>query len=166
MVEVDYAEYIALKKRVEELERKQVKDVPLASGWAYAVTELPIHHLGIDKFCSVKHPVVTYKRGAYDAWKLFTSLAKQIHAVDTLHFTSCNSRYNGEQYRWRIEYHSAPRSHTALTYEQKLLSLEMLNELVPIYNKYYKLAHPEADFFDVTGKVFSLQIVDEKDGME
>lgn len=168
MREVSYEEYLTLKRRVEELEakqEKQEKEIPLAIGWAYAVRELPIYGVGLTKGCTFKKPVCYYKTGTGtgSAWTLFTGLAKQIHAEDTFRATNCTRNIDIGLYSWDKRSHTAPRVFNHLTYEQKLLSLQMLNELIPIYNKYYKLAHPYAGFFDVTGKVFDLQISDEQD---
>ena len=160
MKEVNYEEYLALKKRVEELEKRQAQEVPLSSGWAYAVTELPICFIDLqDNHCYAK-PIAYYRRTATaDAWTVFTKLAKLNHGTDVYHlnFSKCT-----RSYYWDHKSISAPKSHTALTYEQKLLSLEMLNELVPIYNKYYKKANPYVRFFDDSKMVtFDLQVIDE-----
>lgn len=162
MKEVNYEEYLALKKRVEELERRQSKEVPLASGWAYAVTELPIHRAQLQENSCYTKPIAYYNRSANsEAWKAFTNLAKLIHGTSVFHLTARNWC---SPYYWRYQSIDAPRSHTALTYEQKLLSLEMLNELVPIYNKYYKKANPCVGFFDdIKGVAFDLQVVDENE---
>lgn len=163
MREVSYEEYLTLKRRVEELEAKQEKEVPLTLGWAYAVRELPIYGVDLTKGCTFKKPVCYYETGTRSAWTLFTGLAKQIHAEDTFRATNCTRNIDIGLYSWDRRSHAAPRVFNHLTYEQKLLSLQMLNDLIPIYNKYYKLAHPYAGFFDVTGKVFDLQISDEQD---
>ena len=160
MKEVNYEEYIALKKRVEELEKRQTQDIPLSSGWAYAVTELPIYGTELDDKSSLEEPTVYYKKGARDAWQAFTKLAKQIHEKDSYRLVPAGS-WCKDSYRWDRRKQYAPKSHTALTYEEKLLSLEMLNELVPIYNKYYKLAHPDTEFYDPRGRAFNLQNIDE-----
>lgn len=160
MKEVNYEEYIALKKRVEELEKRQTQDIPLSSGWSYAVTELPISGTELYDKRSLEKPTVYYTKGARDAWQAFTKLAKQIHEKNSYHLVPAGS-WRRENYIWDRKTLYAPKSHTALTYEEKLLSLEMLNELVPIYNKYYKLAHPYAEFYEAGVKAFNLQIIDE-----
>ena len=161
-MEVNYEEYQALKRRVEELERAQTaRETPMAAGWSYVVTEQPINSVALVDRCSMDEPSVCYQRGTRDAWKLLTGLAKMLHRKDTFHFRRYHCA-NGNHY-WERKMHDAPRTYAALTYEEKLLSLEMLNELVPIFNKYYKIAHPEASFYDSTGKVFSLQVIDENE---
>lgn len=141
-MEISREEYLELKRRIEELEKKQVASrAGMSKGWAYAVNELPIEKVHIKNWKN-PHAEAEYRgSGSLDAWMIFVKLAKQIHA-------------RTPKYRWKYDRClrdwfwigndgiEAPKNYRDLTDEQKLISLEMLNELIPIYNKYFKELHP------------------------
>lgn len=161
MKEVNYEEYLALERRVEELEKRQTEATRLAFSWAYAVTELPIRGMYLKDDANQTKPLPVYRRGSTDAWQAFTKLAKLIHGTAEFHL-SHSKVY--DTYRWYRTTTDAPKNQADLTYEQKVLSLEMLNELIPIYNKYYKKANPYVKLsYDPTGVAVNMQVVDEND---
>ena len=69
--------------------------------------------------------------------EVFVKLAKHVHTRVTPYEESTIHSWT------RKTCDKIPRKCEDLTYEEQKLSIEMLNELIPIYNKYFKLAHPE-----------------------
>lgn len=149
-MEITKEEYLSLMKRIDELERERsVNKMLTYKCWAYAVNELPIESIRIVSDHSPE-PVLRYDSCARDAWGLFTKLAKEIH--------KSTYTYKAEIISWSKELYwrgcgrsSAPTRYGDLTDTQKQLSLEMLNELIPIYNKYFKIAHPGTWVTDLDG---------------
>ena len=136
-MEISYKEYRDLKRRIEELEREQakVKVLPMKR-WAYQVNELPIETIRQSgNICSV--PFFRYSQEARETWEVFLKLAKHVHKIVTPYEESPIQGWT------RKTSDTFPRKCEDLTYEERKLSIEMLNELIPIYNKYFKLAHPE-----------------------
>lgn len=144
-MEISYEEYRDLKRRIEELEREQAKAKVLPmKRWAYQVNELPIATIRIsEKIGSI--PFFRYSQEARETWEIFLKLAKHVNKRITP-YEEAKIYGHGEVYHydWRKKsFDEVSRKCEDLTYEEQRLSIEMLNELIPIYNKYFKLAHPE-----------------------
>lgn len=137
-MEISEREYLELKRRVEMLESKQ-KAAPSDRGWAFSVKVMPHDIVRAVNSCD-KNLEVYCDTACSDAWKAFSDLAKYIHRRPTTFVWEFN-RYH-RYFSWNQELYHAPKRYHQLTEEQKLLSLDMLNELIPIYNKYYALANP------------------------
>lgn len=149
-MEITREEYLALTKRIEELEKERaLSKLFTYKSWAYAVNELPIENIRtIDSHNDAIQ--LYYSKEARDTWLLFSKIAKFIHAPH-FDFRAEYQSYNG--FYWRqCSKKNPPTRYMDLTDEQKQLSLEMLNELIPIYNKYYKMAHPGAWVTNLCGK--------------
>lgn len=136
-MEISYEEYRDMKKRIEELEREQAKAKVLPmKRWAYQVNELPINRIRISESIG-SIPFFRYSQEARETWEVFLRLAKHVHTRVTLYEESPIHGWK------RKTCDKIPRKYEGLTYEEQRLSIEMLNELIPIYNKYFKLAHPK-----------------------
>ena len=157
-MEISREEYEALNKRIEELEKERALSKLLTyKCWAYAVNELPIENI---RMANSNKPDIQlyYYAAARDTWNLFTKIAKRIHAPQW-EFNAETQTYNG--FYWRsCGQRNAPTRYQDLSETQKQLSLEMLNELIPIYNKYYRMAHPGAWVTNLCGERW-YQTVDE-----
>ena len=157
-MEISREEYEALQKRIEELEKERSLSKLLTyKCWAYAVNELPIENIRMAD-SNTPDTQLYYYSAARDTWNLFTKLAKRIHTAQW-EFKAETQRYSGLYWR-AYGKHDAPTRYQDLTEVQKQLSLEMLNELVPIYNKYFRLAHPGAWVTSIHGERW-FQTVDE-----
>lgn len=140
-MEISRSEYLALTRRIEELEKRQRSiGLPHDRGWAYAVDELPIETVRMHG-CRPAELRLYYAKEARDAWAAFTKLAKCIHHRDPV-ITKTRDCFGEAVYRDIWVGTTNPKKYADLTDEQKELSLAMLNELIPIYNKYFKAAHP------------------------
>lgn len=136
-LEISYEEYRDLKRRIEELEREQAKTKVLPmKRWAYQVNELPIDTIRLSENIG-SIPFFRYSQEARETWEVFVKLAKHVHTRVTPYEESTIHSWT------RKTCDKIPRKCEDLTYEEQKLSIEMLNELIPIYNKYFKLAHPE-----------------------
>lgn len=155
-MEISREEYLALTRRIEELEKERSMSKLLTyKCWAYAVNELPIEHIRV---VETREPDIQlrYDAVARDTWGLFTKLAKRLHTPQW--------EYKAERHQWSGLYWrssgptSPPKRYDDLSEAQKQLSLEMLNELVPIYNKYFKMAHPGTWVTDLCGERCFLEV--------
>lgn len=139
-MEISREEYLALTRRVEELEKRQ--NLPKSGydrGWADWVNELPINILRL-KSTENDELSVEYEKSACDAWLAFSKLAKLVHTRSWSYKRTYSTHWG---WNWRSEGDNVvPKRYHELTDEQKAISLEMLNELIPIYNKYFKMTHP------------------------
>lgn len=145
-LEISYEEYRDLKRRIEELEREQAKAKVLPmKRWAYQVNELPINTIRISENIG-NIPFFRYSQEARETWEVFLKLAKHVNRR-VAPYEEKKIYGPGELtycYNWSKKSHDEiPKKYEDLTYEEQKLSIEMLNELIPIYNKYFKLAHPE-----------------------
>lgn len=99
-------------------------------------------------------PVFVYLRRPSDAWKMMLTLAKKIHEPSRLfNMRRSVGCYNGN-YRPYIDFVSGgncPRKISDMTEKQQEISARMLNEIIPIYNRYFKLMHQQV-LYDPTGK--------------
>lgn len=151
-MEISEKEYYELKAQVRQLEEKvnEIKNKPIKD-FASVVSELPISHVTI-----IDHriPMFDYwKRTGCEAWNIMIRLAKLLH-------TSSARFYMDEAYDWggskepyiRLnDTGDAPRRISEMTEEQINASVQMLNEIIPIYNKYFKQMHRKV-LYDPTGK--------------
>ena len=137
MVEISKDEYIQLlklklSKQPEERRKKEnIRD---------EFDELPIESI---RNIRDEHPEFMYdQRLVMDTWKFFIALAKQIHPngvefyMDTA-FGRPSIRKN---------FGKTPRINQ-LNEEQKQMSIRMLGELIPIYNRYFMEANKKVKYY-------------------
>lgn len=144
-MEITEQEYYELKAQVELLKQKVDGVKKPRADFASLVMEKPISYV---RNIEDSLPVFDYKWSASgDEWTLFLRLAKIIHRPNNLFYMDSCTR---GPYIRSIKKGCAPRKFTEMTEEQIELSVQMLNELIPIYNKYYKEIHP-AVLYDADG---------------
>ena len=144
-MEITYEEYCELKNRVLTLE-EQLKAARLPKkgiALAYLVKQRPISHIQpIDNKAIYGFRYSTMNS---DAWLEFVKLAKIIHAPN--HYYKARR----QDVSWKgnaIGYMSSsgdtkpPKTIEELTEEQLAASVAMLDEMIEIYNRYYKKIHP------------------------
>lgn len=99
-------------------------------------------------------PIFGYSDFCGDAWnQAFLPLAKMIHEPSRLFYmgTACNGPYHPRPYIRSLDKRDRLKKVSDLTPEQLEVSVQMLDELIPIYNKYFKMLHQKV-MFDPTGK--------------
>lgn len=94
-------------------------------------------------------PIFGYGEGQAEAWNYFLQIAKVIHTPSKLFYlgTACGDR----PYIRCESTRNSPKRIKELTAEQVAMSVQMLNEITPIYNRYFKLLHSKV-MYDPTGK--------------
>ena len=103
---------------------------------------------------SDEEPIFGYSYLASDAWTVMLQLAKMIHNPSRLFYM--DRRYGQNRFCTRPYINSMnaknpPRKIADLTADQVNVSVQMLNEIIPIYNKYFKMMHRKV-MYDPTGK--------------
>ena len=96
-----------------------------------------------------EHPIFEPDTFTGDAWQVFFRMAKLLHRPSPK-FYMTTSKCDGKQFITYDKYPHAPKHVTDLTVEQQKLSLDMLNEMIPIWNKYFALAH-QTVLYDAKG---------------
>lgn len=80
----------------------------------------------------------------YDAWKCFLSLAKLVNKKSDVFYMD-KTHQMGLPYIRSIS-EKAPRTTFQLTEHQLQCAVDMLNEMIPIYNKYMVLEHQFVEY--------------------
>ncbi len=97
-------------------------------------------------------PIFGYREGQPEAWNYFLQIAKVIHTPSKLFCLGTTCCGYGERPYIRSEYAKySPKRIKDLTAEQVAISVEMLDEIIPIYNRYFKRLHSKV-MYDPTGK--------------
>lgn len=156
-MEITFEEYYQLKCRVTELERKveeQSKSAEQKSNkkivsLAKEVDELPISRLYVHK----EHEKLDVRYDALcggGAWINFFKLALGVHTKphDYIRKLLANGRTSLEPV---MGTDLEPTKIGDLTQEQLQISIDMLNEIVPIYNHYFKKLHRGVTITEVNG---------------
>ena len=137
-MEISEREYFELKEQVRALQEKVNGIEKPKRDFVSLVSELPINAVRntVDDY-----PDFKYFRNTTDAWRLFVQLAKIVHAESYKYYMSTTYPGSYKPYIRTIGKHEAPKRITDMTDEQITVSIQMLNELIPIYNKYFKQMH-------------------------
>lgn len=149
-MEISEKEYCELKMQVRLLQsRVEGMKVPKQTTMRDLVNEQVISrawNIADDK------PIFEYRRFNSDAWTQMLALAKLIHEPSPLFYMDrTNNDYFSRPYIQSIFPKNRPRKISDLTPEELAVSVQMLNEIIPIYNKYFKLMHQRV-MYDPTGK--------------
>lgn len=144
-ISVSPEELEELKRQAEELNQR-IKELSNPVQIAPYVKQKP---LDVPRNLSNKRPVFGFtERCNCDAWNAFVKLAKTVHTespefyMDTAYSGFCNYKEPFIRYNSK----NPPRSIRQLTHKQLLISAEMLNEMIEIYNKYFVMLHTEVTY--------------------
>lgn len=149
-MEISEKEYYELQMQVRLLQsRVEGMKIPKQTTMKDLVNEQVISrvwNLADDK------PIFEYSRSNSDAWTQMLVLAKMIHEPSPLFYMDrTNNGYFSKPYIRSIFPKNRPRKISDLTPEELTVSVQMLNEIIPIYNKYFKQMHQRV-IYDPTGK--------------
>lgn len=137
-MEISEKEYYELKEQVRILQEKVGGLPKKTSSFAELVNEHPIEYV----MNSVEdYPDFMYRRHLSDTWKVFSCLAKMVHSSSYKFYMGTTGQHLPRPYIRTIGKNETPRKITDLTNEQLEISVQMLNELIPIYNRYFKQTH-------------------------
>lgn len=142
-IEISKDEYLKMKNKLVELENKinKIEDRDYCTkNIKYMVAELPIEHV---RNSADDHPMFEYSTLGGDTWTMFLNLAKIIHRENyKFYMDNAGPSYYSRPYIRTTGKCPLPKT-GSMDRDQKRISVEMLNELIPIYNKYYKMIHPK-----------------------
>lgn len=135
-VVIGQEEYGRLLEKIRTLETKLNTCAPVSI--ACNVRELPLRtptNLYEDR------PVFGFSNLTNEnAWTCFVRLAKLVHEKPRLYYMKKNS-YGNSYITSDTQKDSIPRKIEMLSQEEYRDSVDMLNEMVPIFNKYFKKNH-------------------------
>lgn len=138
-MEISEKEYFELKEQVRILQEKIGSIEKPKGDFSSIVAEMPITFV---RNSVEDYPDFEYVKGVGNAWNAFIQLAKIIHTPSwKFYMDSAGGKYDKNPYIRTIGNHQTPRKIANLTNEQILLSVQMLNEMIPIFNKYFKQTH-------------------------
>ena len=123
----------------------QLKDEPKK----YLLNAIKVRPYECVRNNSHEHPIFEPGTLTGDAWQIFFRMAKLLHKPSPK-FYMTTAKCDGRPYITYDKYPNAPKHVTDLTIGQQKLSLEMLNEMIPIWNKYFAKAHKSV-WYDAKG---------------
>ena len=145
-MEISEKEYFELKEQVRILQEKVLGIDKPQKSLSNLVSELPINFV---RNSTNEYPDFIYEKSAQaDAWKLLTQIAKLIHSQSWKFYMSTASPLTSIPYIRTLGNRDAPRRIADMTNEQIEISVSMLNEIIPIYNKYFRMLHQEVLYCD------------------
>lgn len=146
-MEISEKEYYELKEQIQRLQLRVEGINTPPKDLRSRVEEHPINHV---RNVVNDAPIFDYSsQFTGDAWVLFVRLAKIIHRPsDKFYMDTTRARGYGEPYIRSYRSGDAPRKITEMSEEQVQISVEMLNELIPIYNKYFRMTHQTVLYSD------------------
>lgn len=160
-MEISKDEYLKMKNKLVELENKinKIEDRDYCTkNLKYMVAELPIDHV---RNSADDHPIFEYSTLGGDTWTMFLNLAKIIHRENCkFYMDNAGPSYYSRPYIRSTGKCLLPKVHS-MDRDQKRISVEMLNELIPIYNKYYKMVHSQVLYKPSGSETFALVDVNE-----
>lgn len=139
-MEISEKEYLELKEQVRQLQLKVEGVSSPPKDLRSRVSETPITHVRNVKDDT---PVFDYLHLSNDdAWIAFVKLAKVIHKPsDKFYMDKAGFGIGERPYIRSYRCGETPRKITEMSEEQIQVSIDMLNELIPIYNKYFQKTH-------------------------
>ena len=141
-MEISEKEYLELKEQVRQLQLKVEGVSSPPKDLRSRVADTPISHV---RNVEDGAPVFDYMHlSSDDAWIAFVRLAKIIHKPsDKFYMDKATIGFGSGERPYIRSYRcgEAPRKITEMSEEQMQISVDMLNELIPIYNKYFQKTH-------------------------
>lgn len=162
-MEISKEEYCALKKQVSILQSQiHLMQAPKKiTSLEDKLRERPISSV---RNLAEDRPVFGYACLNADAWsQAFILLAKLIHEPsDLFYMDTTHGPYGRKLYIRSLRKKERLRKIADFTPEQVAISIEMLDELIPIYNKYFKMTHQKV-MYDPTGRgdYVAIKVADE-----
>ena len=138
-MEITHEEYLELKNTIKLLEEKLNAAPRQKNEISKMVSELPISNIfkTVDNFPDFEY---SYSCSS-EAWKDFLNLARRIHAPTRKFYMDETYSGSGKPYIRSVGDRLPPKKIADMTDAQIDISVQMLNELIPIYNKYFKKTH-------------------------
>lgn len=164
-MEISEREYYQLREQVQTLQGKvESMSASKRTNLLGAMNEAVISSV---QNITAGKPIFGYSRfNNNDVWPLLLQMAKAIHEPSNVFYmsTACPNGYPHPYIRSTAGARK-PRKLTDLSESQFDLSAQMLNEMIPIYNRYFKFTHQRV-LYDATGRgdYQSIGVVD--DSME
>lgn len=136
-MEISELEYLQMKEQIAKLKDK-IDSIGGVRSIRDMVKCLPYEYI---KNMEDDIPIFVPVDCGGDAWNTFLRLAKILHTQDWRFFMDSRVGRCDMPFIRTIGNHSTPTRISQLSSEQILLSVQMLNELIPIYNKYFQKSH-------------------------
>lgn len=145
-MEISEKEYEELKMKIHELTHK-VENMSCGRKKTLADKVKVLPHERVNNI-STDHPAFEYgSSSAYDTWNIFLMLAKRLHVKSPLYYMgTAYADFYGTRKEPYIRFtgkEEVPKRIADMTHEQQEMSINMLNEMIPIWNKYFEETHKE-----------------------
>lgn len=160
-MEIPYEEYIQLKNRVSELEEQlKCSTGNRILNFSSLVDVMPISSIRLiddhDSSQGVKYSDFINGNGA---WDCFVKLAKLIHLKDPSYIAE-RRNWNKDLYYRSYDYKNQPKRICDLTPEQVRVSINMMNELIAVYNRYFTELHKGVLVTELNGCTHFVEVED------
>lgn len=141
-MEISEKEYLELKEQIRRLQSKVDGISNPPKDLRSRVSETPISHV---RNVKCDEPIFDYAYSSCEAsWVEFVKLAKLLHRPsDNFYMDSAFDCHGQDRKPYIRSYRTgeALKKITEMSEEQIQVSIDMLNELIPIYNKYFRKTH-------------------------
>ncbi len=135
---ISEAEYLEMKNQIDQLKAK-VDNMGGNKSIRDSVDCLPYEFI---KNIEDDVPIFVPFDSGGDTWNLFMRLAKILHKQDWKFYMDSTMRFSCKNpYIRTVGNHNVSTRISQLSDKQITLSVQMLNELIPIYNKFFQMAH-------------------------
>jgi hypothetical protein len=143
LMEITREEYLELVNKIDALQASLSEVKEPVGHIGSMVVEKPIY--GIDTIGpdgNVSDPSFKFVSGIYgEPWNIFRELAKRLHSnYSDFYIHEYEDRW-GKRRGVRQRKRTKLLQTTEMTSEQKEIAADMLNEMVPIWNRYFKLVN-------------------------
>lgn len=164
LMEITREEYLELVNKIDSLQAtlNSATTTCHTSFMSNMVKEMPIEGITpVDEYR--RYPIFKFnKNRPSDTWKAFRDLARYLHIETPVFYDDAKIGYGRQEisYMREVQLHRKPPTTKQMTPEQKEISVQMLNEMIPIFNKYYKTLHSEVLYNSHSSQQQKLKVVD------
>lgn len=161
LMEITREEYLELVNKIDSLQAtlSNATDQPFSLG--DMIAEKPIEHVRPMDDASIPPTFEFSRKLIGDAWKCFRELARLVNTDSPVFQVRRNiNSYSGRYFVGFAGGFPKPPTTKQMTPQQKDISAQMLNEMIPIYNKYYKMLHSEVLYTNVDGVCSKKEVID------
>lgn len=155
MTTEEYNQAVSKIKELQEKVAQYEKNVMIRS-LSDAGVKPPIYMISVlnDKVPKIEDSIFEYvSTGKNEEWREFEKLGKLLHRPTPIFYMNETSQGSGVQMVRSENNVTRYRKYDQLTPQQIKLSAEMVDEMIEIWNEYFKKANPIAKYKDSEGNI-------------